>query len=88
MCQEKSALISFFLFIIFLLTFAHCSYMLLTMETKTVKTYMKRLHRKYKTYDGVADALGISRRYVVYLIKGERIPSDHLRKLIKVMLHE
>ena len=41
MCQEKSALISFFLFIIFLLTFAHCSYMLLTMETKTVKTYMR-----------------------------------------------
>jgi hypothetical protein len=56
------------------------------MEKKTVKTYMERLHRKYKTHEAVGGALGISRRYVIYLIKGERVPSDHLRKLIKVML--
>ena len=60
--------------------------MMLDMETKTVKTYMKRLHRKYKTHEAVGKALGISRRYVIYLLKGEKVPSETLRKLIKVML--
>jgi hypothetical protein len=56
------------------------------MEKKTVKTYMERLHRKYKTYEAVGKALGISRRYVIYLTNGERIPSEHMRKLIKMVL--
>ena len=68
------------------MTCALRSYTITTMEKKTVKTYMERLHRKYKTHEAVGGALGISRRYVIYLIKGERVPSDHLRKLIKVML--
>lgn len=56
------------------------------MQTKTVKTYVKQLIRKFKTKTKVAQELGISLRYVLMLEKGEKIPSEHLRKLIKAML--
>jgi DNA-binding XRE family transcriptional regulator len=58
----------------------------MSMENKTVKTYIKRLHKKLGTQEAVAKELGISRRYVIYLEKGERVPSEHLRKLIKAVL--
>jgi len=56
------------------------------MENKTVKSYMRRLHKRFKTQEAVARELGISRRYVIYLENGERVPSEHLRKLIKAVL--
>ena len=56
------------------------------MQTKTVKTYIKQLIRKFKTKTKVAQELGVSLRYVLMLEKGEKIPSEHLRKLIKMVL--
>jgi DNA-binding transcriptional regulator YiaG len=56
------------------------------MQTKTVKTYIKQLIRKFKTKTKVAQELGVSLRYVLMLEKGEKVPSDHLRKLIKMVL--
>jgi len=56
------------------------------MKTITVKTYINRLHKKLGSNEAVAKELGISKRYVIYLKKGERVPSDHLRKLIKMVL--
>jgi transcriptional regulator with XRE-family HTH domain len=60
--------------------------MLICMKTNTVISYINRLHTKFKTHEAVAKELGISKRYVIYLKKGERIPSEHLRKLIKMVL--
>ena len=56
------------------------------MKTKTVKTYMKQLVRKFGKRKIVAQELGISARYVLILEKGEKEPSEHLRKLIKRVL--
>ena len=56
------------------------------MKTKTVKTYIKQLLRIYRDYDNVAEILKITPRYVRHLEKGEKIPSEHLRKLIKIIL--
>lgn len=56
------------------------------MKTNTVISYINRLHKKLGTHKAVAKKLGISKRYVIYLKTGERIPSDHLRKLIKLSL--
>ena len=56
------------------------------MREKTVKTYMKRLIRKLGKRQAVADELGVSLRYIYMLENGEKIPSEHLRKLIKVVL--
>ena len=44
------------------------------------------LVQRFGTQEAVARELGISRRYVIYLENGERVPSEHLRKLIKVVL--
>lgn len=56
------------------------------MKNKTVKTHMQRLLNQLGDRQGVANALGISERYVRNLEKGEKIPSDQLRKLIKLVL--
>jgi len=54
-------------------------------KTKTVITLTKRLLRQYKSYQKVARELSITVRYVRHLEKGERVPSEHLRKLIKLV---
>ena len=59
------------------------------MKTLTVKTYIKQLLKRKNSktrYADVARDLGITPRYVRHLEKGERVPSEHLRKLIKVVL--
>ena len=56
------------------------------MKTNTVKTYIKQLVRKFGKRKLVAQELGVSLRYIYMLEKGEKIPSDHLRKLIKLVL--
>ena len=55
------------------------------MKTKTVITLIKRLLKQYENYRNVALVLGITPRYVRHLEKGEKVPSDHLRKLIKIV---
>ena len=60
--------------------------MYLSMKAKTVITLIKKLKRQYKSYEKIGQELGITARYVRHLEKGERIPSEHLRKLIKVIL--
>jgi transcriptional regulator with XRE-family HTH domain len=56
------------------------------MKTKTVITLIKQLLKRYGNYEKVARELGVTARYVRHLEKGERIPSNHLRKLIKMVL--
>jgi transcriptional regulator with XRE-family HTH domain len=56
------------------------------MKAKTVITLIKHLLKRYGSYEKVARELGITARYVRHLEKGEKIPSEHLRKLIKVTL--
>ncbi len=56
------------------------------MKTKTVITLIKRLLRQFGGYEKVAKELGITSRYVRHLEKGEKAPSDSLRKLIKMVL--
>ena len=56
------------------------------MKAKTVMTLIKKLKRRFGSYQKVAQELGVTARYVRHLEKGERIPSDHLRKLIKMVL--
>jgi len=56
------------------------------MKTKTVITLIKKLKRQYGSYQKVANVLGITERYVRHLEKGEKYPSDHLRKLIKMVV--
>jgi len=56
------------------------------MKPKTIITLTKRLLKKYGGYQKVAQELGITPRYVRHLEKGEKVPSEHLRKLIKMMV--
>jgi len=56
------------------------------MNNKTVKTHIKRLLKQFGGYQKVAATLGITSRYVRHLEKGEKVPSEHLRKLIKTVL--
>jgi len=56
------------------------------MKKTTVISYINRLHKRHGTLKAVAKELGISTRYVIYLKNGERIPSESLRKLIKMIL--
>jgi len=56
------------------------------MKKKTVKTYIRQLVAKFGTRGKVAEELGITIRYVLMLEKGEKVPSEHLRKLIKMLL--
>jgi len=56
------------------------------MKTKTVKTYIKQLVKKFGSKDKVAQELGVTLRYIYMLEKGEKVPSGHLRKLIKMLL--
>ena len=58
------------------------------MNTKTIKTYIKQLVKQLGTKEAVSIKLGITLRYVYMLEKGERVPSEHLRKLIKLILKE
>jgi len=58
----------------------------MTMKTLTVKTYIKRLIKKFGKRRAVAQELGVTLRYIYMLEKGEKVPSDHLRKLIKAVL--
>ena len=56
------------------------------MNQKTVKTYIKQLVRRLGSRKEVAKELGITLRYVYMLEHGEKIPSEALRKLIKMVL--
>jgi len=56
------------------------------MKTKTIITLIKRLLKQYGSYQNVAQELGITSRYVRHLERGEKVPSEHLRKLIKMLL--
>lgn len=58
------------------------------MQAKTVKTYIKQLVKRFGSKEKTAQRLGVSLRYIYMLEKGEKIPSEHLRKLIKVKLNE
>ena len=60
--------------------------MYLSMKVKTVITLIKQLLKRCGSYEKTARELGITARYVRHLEKGEKIPSEHLRKLIKAML--
>ncbi len=59
------------------------------MNRKTAKTniikLLKRYPKKYR-YVMLAKELGITSRWVRYLEKGEKAPSESLRKLIKLLL--
>ncbi len=59
------------------------------MNRKTAKTNIIKLLGRYPhkfRYDMLASELGITSRWVRYLEKGEKAPSEHLRKLIKLLL--
>ncbi len=56
------------------------------MKSQTIITDIKRLLRKCGGYQDVAKKIGVTARYVRHLEKGEKIPSDHLRKLIKLVV--
>ena len=56
------------------------------MRAKTVITLIKQLMKKFGGYEKVATELGITARYVRHLEKGEKVPSESLRKLIKILL--
>ena len=56
------------------------------MKTKTVITLITKLKRRCGSYEKVGQELGVTPRYVRHLEKGERTPSEHLRKLIKMVL--
>jgi transcriptional regulator with XRE-family HTH domain len=56
------------------------------MKTKTVIMLIKKLKRRYGSYEKVGQELGVTARYIRHLEKGERTPSEHLRKLIKIVL--
>ena len=56
------------------------------MKTKTVKTYIKQLVKKFGSKKKTAQELGVTLRYIYMLEKGEKVPSEHLRKLIKMLL--
>ena len=66
-------------------------YKVFIMKRKTVKTSIARLlkHYPYKhRYEMLAKELGITTRWVRLLEKGEKAPSEHLRRLIKVVLSD
>ncbi len=56
------------------------------MKSKSAKTYINQLLKRYKTFEEVAQYLGISSRYVRMLAKQERKASLHLVKLMKFLL--
>ena len=56
------------------------------MRAKTVITLIKQLMKKFGGYEKVATELGITSRYVRHLEKGEKVPSESLRKLIKILV--
>ena len=56
-------------------------------KTKTVKTYIKQLVKRMGSKDAVARKLGITLRYIYMLEKG-KIPGEHLRKIIKLVLEK
>lgn len=56
------------------------------MQTKTVKTYIKQLVKKFGSKEKAAQNLGVTLRYIYMLENGEKVPSEHLRKLIKILL--
>jgi len=58
----------------------------LAMKSNTVKTYIKQLVRKIGSKKQAAQELGVTLRYIYMLEKGEKVPSESLRKLIKILL--
>jgi DNA-binding transcriptional regulator YiaG len=61
------------------------------MNNKTVKTYIGKLLKRYpykKRYELLAKELGVTTRHIRYLEKGESVPSEPLRKLIKILLNQ
>jgi len=59
--------------------------MLFNMKRNTAKTYIRRLVKQEGSEKAVAQLLGITPRYVKMLLAGQ-VPSEPLRKLIKVVL--
>uniref|UniRef100_A0A6M3JKP4 Putative antitoxin n=1 Tax=viral metagenome TaxID=1070528 RepID=A0A6M3JKP4_9ZZZZ len=53
------------------------------MKTLKVKTLINKLIQRLGTEKAVADCLGISERWVIYLAKGQRKASFYLAKAIK-----
>ena len=61
------------------------------MKNKTVKTSISKLLKRYPNkfrYDMLAKELGITTRWIRILEKGNQAPSEHLRRLIKVVLEK
>jgi hypothetical protein len=58
------------------------------MKSKTAKTYINQLLKRYKSFDIVADKLSISSRYVRLLAKQEKKASPPLIKLMKILLEK
>ena len=58
------------------------------MKRQTVKSSIGRLLKGYPhkhRYEFLAKELGITTRWIRLLEKGEKAPSNHLRKLIKLL---
>ena len=58
---------------------------LLIMNKNTAKTYIRQLVKREGSEKAVSQLLGITPRYVKMLLAGQ-VPSEPLRKLIKVVL--
>jgi len=56
------------------------------MKSKTAKTLIKQMVKKYESIDIVAIHLGVTPRYIYMLQKKERKASPSLIKLIKMLL--
>jgi DNA-binding transcriptional regulator YiaG len=56
------------------------------MRTKTVITLIRKLKRQCGSYEKAGQELGVTARYVRHLEKGEKAPSEHLRKLIQMVI--
>jgi predicted transcriptional regulator len=55
------------------------------MNKNTAKTYIRQLVKREGSEKAVSQLLGITPRYVKMLLAGQ-VPSEPLRKLIKVVL--
>jgi len=73
---------------IFMLTFAHNSSRIAgIMKSIKVKTAITKLYQRLGSDQAVADKLGISKRYVIYLRNGERKAGIFLARAIKEELN-
>jgi DNA-binding transcriptional regulator YiaG len=56
------------------------------MKNKTAITLIKKLKRRYGSYEKAGLTLGVTARYIRLLEKGEKTPSEHLRKLLEMVV--